>query len=76
MTVASKTVSDFIHSHLGVLTRAEKQLAESLLDNYPVSVLCSITTISENAVVSTPTVVRMVQKLGFKGCSSKAWKPD
>ena len=67
MTVASKTVSDVIHSHLGVLTRAEKQLAESLLDNYPVSGLGSITTVAENAGVSTPTVVRMVQKLGFKG---------
>ncbi|MGO8396414.1 MurR/RpiR family transcriptional regulator, partial [Rhizobium ruizarguesonis] len=54
-------------SHLGVLTRAEKQLAESLLDNYPVSCLGSITTIAENAGVSTPTVVRMVQKLGLKG---------
>nr|WP_210258245.1 MULTISPECIES: MurR/RpiR family transcriptional regulator [unclassified Rhizobium] len=50
-----------------MLTRAEKQLAESLLDNYPVSGLGSITTIAENAGVSTPTVVRMVQKLGFKG---------
>lgn len=67
MTVASKTVSDVIHSHFGTLTRAEKQLAESLLDNYPVSGLGSITTIAENAGVSTPTVVRMVQKLGFKG---------
>ncbi|MGO7536921.1 RpiR family transcriptional regulator, partial [Rhizobium leguminosarum] len=42
VTVASKTVSDVIHSHLGVLTRADKQLAESLLDNYPVSGLGSI----------------------------------
>jgi DNA-binding MurR/RpiR family transcriptional regulator len=67
VTVASKTVSDVIHSHFGTLTRAEKQLAESLLDNYPVSGLGSITTIAENAGVSTPTVVRMVQKLGFKG---------
>ncbi|MFB2607743.1 MurR/RpiR family transcriptional regulator, partial [Rhizobium phaseoli] len=67
MTTASKTVSDVIHSHLGVLTRAEKQLAESLLDNYPVSGLGSITTIAENVGVSTPTGVRLVQKLGFKG---------
>lgn len=67
MNAASKTVSDVIHSHFDALTRAEKQLAESLLDNYPVSGLGSITTIAENAGVSTPTVVRMVQKLGFKG---------
>jgi DNA-binding MurR/RpiR family transcriptional regulator len=67
VTAASKTVSDVIHAHFAMLTRAEKQLAESLLDNYPVSGLGSITTIAENARVSTPTVVRMVQKLGFKG---------
>nr|WP_210260613.1 MULTISPECIES: MurR/RpiR family transcriptional regulator [unclassified Rhizobium] len=49
------------------MTRAEKQLAKSLLDNYPVSGLGSITTVAENARVSTPTVARMVQKLGYKG---------
>lgn len=67
MTIASRTVSDVIRSQFGTLTRAEKQLAESLLDNYPVSGLGSITTIAENAGVSTPTVARMMQKLGFKG---------
>nr|WP_119257156.1 MurR/RpiR family transcriptional regulator [Shinella zoogloeoides] len=64
---ASMTVSDVIHAHFDTLTRAEKQLAASLLDNYPVSGLGSITTVAENAGVSTPTVARMVQKLGFRG---------
>lgn len=63
----STTVSDVINSHFTALTRAERQLAETLLDNYPVSGLGSITTVAENAGVSTPTVARMVQKLGFKG---------
>ncbi|KPF42529.1 MurR/RpiR family transcriptional regulator [Rhizobium sp. G187] len=67
MLNASKTVSDVIHAHFDGLTRAERQLAESLLDNYPVSGLGSITTVAENARVSTPTVARMVQKLGYKG---------
>lgn len=67
MRSAATTVSDVIHGHYESLTRAEKQLAESLLANYPVSGLGSITTVAENAGVSTPTVVRMVQKLGFKG---------
>lgn len=61
------TVSDVINAHFAVLTRAEKQLAETLLDNYPVSGLGSITTVAENAGVSTPTVARMVQKIGFRG---------
>jgi DNA-binding MurR/RpiR family transcriptional regulator len=56
-----------ITSRYDSMTRAEKQLANSLLDNYPVSGLGSITTVAEAAKVSTPTVVRMVQKLGFKG---------
>ncbi|THV24800.1 MurR/RpiR family transcriptional regulator [Peteryoungia ipomoeae] len=67
MLNTSKTVSDVIHAHFNGLTRAERQLAESLLENYPVSGLGSITTIAENAGVSTPTVARMVQKLGYKG---------
>ena len=67
MNNASKTVSDVINARFDTLTRAEKQLAKSLLDNYPVSGLGSITTVAENARVSTPTVARMVQKLGYKG---------
>jgi DNA-binding MurR/RpiR family transcriptional regulator len=63
----ARTVSDVIRVRYDTLTRAEKQLADSLLENYPVSGLGSITTIAENAGVSTPTVARMVQKLGYKG---------
>jgi DNA-binding MurR/RpiR family transcriptional regulator len=67
VTTTAATVSDIITAGYDAMTRAEKQLANSLLDNYPVSGLGSITTVAEAARVSTPTVVRMVQKLGFKG---------
>ncbi|WP_075292168.1 MurR/RpiR family transcriptional regulator [Pararhizobium arenae] len=67
MSQASTTVSNVIAAHFDALTRAEKQLATSLLENYPVSGLGSITTVAENAGVSTPTVARMVQKIGFRG---------
>lgn len=67
MSSTTKTVSDVIRGRYETLTRAERRLAESLLDNYPVSGLGSITTVAENAGVSTPTVARMVQKLGYKG---------
>ena len=67
MSSTTKTVSDVIRGQFESLTRAERQLADSLLDNYPVSGLGSITTVAENAGVSTPTVARMVQKLGYKG---------
>ena len=49
------------------LTRAERQLAYMILENYPVSGLGSITVVAENAGVSTPTAARMVQKLGYSG---------
>ena len=67
MSETAKTVSETIRSRFDGLTRAERQLANSLLDNYPVSGLGSITTVADNAKVSTPTVVRTVKKLGFSG---------
>ncbi len=67
MSESSETIADRLQGAFDSLTRAEKQLADSLLHNYPVSGLSSITRVAENADVSTPTVVRMVQKLGFSG---------
>lgn len=61
------TVAEIIRSKFTELTRAERQLANALLENYPVSGLGSITAIAETSKVSTPTVVRMSKKLGFKG---------
>lgn len=49
------------------LTRAERQLASHILSNYPVAALGSITALAQAAAVSSPTVVRLVQKLGYKG---------
>lgn len=63
----AKTIAEMLRGRFDDLTRAERQLADIILENYPVSGLGSITTIAENAQVSTPTVARMVQKLGFKG---------
>lgn len=67
MSDEASSVADQLNDRLEDLTRAERQLADTLLDNYPVSGLRSITALAENANVSTPTVVRMVQKLGFSG---------
>ncbi|CUH53175.1 MurR/RpiR family transcriptional regulator [Shimia marina] len=49
------------------LTRAERQLAGVILENYPMSGMGSITRLADKASVSTPTVARMVQKLGYSG---------
>lgn len=56
-----------LRSALPRLTRAERQLASHILSNYPVAALGSITALAKAALVSTPTVVRLAQKLGFKG---------
>ena len=59
------TVEQTIQACLDGLTRAERQLAGALLTDYPALGLASITAVAQAAAVSTPTVVRMVRKLGF-----------
>lgn len=61
------TISDRIQRKLDGLTRAERQLAHSILENYPASGLGPLSALAEDAQVSVPTVARMVQKLGFSG---------
>lgn len=67
MPTDAQTISDRIQDHLEDLTRAERQLALSILENYPASGLGPLTALAKDANVSVPTVARMVQKLGFKG---------
>jgi DNA-binding MurR/RpiR family transcriptional regulator len=63
----SMTVRELIRAQYESLTQSERKFANSLLENYPAAGLASITIVAANADVSTPTVARMVQKLGFKG---------
>jgi len=67
MTDVELTISDRIQQKLDDLTRAERQLAHSILENYPASGLGPLTALAKDANVSAPTVARMVQKLGYKG---------
>lgn len=67
MTEATLTISDRIQNQLDDLTRAERQLAQSILENYPASGLGPLSALATDAKVSVPTVARMVQKLGFSG---------
>lgn len=62
-----ETVDARLRAASDSLTRAERQLAGHLLRNYPVAALGSITALAKGAEVSTPTVARLVQKLGFRG---------
>ena len=61
------TLDDQLRSALPDLTRAERQLATHILSHYPVAALGSITQLAKAALVSTPTVVRLAQKLGYRG---------
>jgi len=65
--MVSGTIAARLQTKFETLTRAERQLADAIMENYPVSGLGSITSVAEKAEVSTPTVARLVQKLNFKG---------
>lgn len=66
-TTQDLTVAERIRARFGELTRAERQLANAILENYPISGLGSITAIAESSGVSTATVARMARKLDFAG---------
>ena len=62
-----QTVEDQLRAALPDLSRAERQLAVHILTHYPVSALGSINQLANAAHVSAPTVVRMTQRLGYRG---------
>ncbi len=64
---SSKIVKQLLQEHVDDLTRAERQLAHVLLQDYPMAGLQSITRLAEAGGTSTPTVIRMARKLGFDG---------
>ena len=50
MASAEQTISDRIHGMLDALTRAERQLAQSVLENYPASGLGPLTALAKERV--------------------------
>jgi DNA-binding MurR/RpiR family transcriptional regulator len=60
-------IEERMRAALSDLTRAERQAASHILSHFPMSALGSITALARAADVSSPTIVRLVQKLGFKG---------
>lgn len=62
MTVSAKLIE-----HRDEMTPSERQLLNTLLDDYPIVGLGSITELANVAQVSTTTVTRMLQKTGFDG---------
>jgi DNA-binding MurR/RpiR family transcriptional regulator len=68
MAVESKgTIVELIRLRYQAFTRAERKLADTLVNNYPVAGLVSITEFARKGEVSTPTVLRMIKKVGYSG---------
>lgn len=63
----SGMVEDRLAQHFQALTPSERLLAGHLTRNYPMAGLGSMPQLAREAGVSTPTVLRLVQKLGFRG---------
>lgn len=61
------TIEERLAADFDSLTKSERLLAGHLTRNYPVAALGSITQLAKGAGVSTPTVLRLAQKLGFRG---------
>ena len=64
---ANETVANRIRRTRGELAPGEIKVVEALMDAYPTSGLVSVSQLAARSGVSTPTVLRMVQKLGFGG---------
>ncbi|PTV97702.1 RpiR family transcriptional regulator [Rhodobacter aestuarii] len=67
MVAVKGTIEDELRASIATMTRAERQLASHILRNYPVSLLGSVTQLAKAADVSSPTVVRLAQKMGYGG---------
>lgn len=67
MAAIRKTIEEQIRASFDAMTKTERQVASHLLRHYPVAALGSVTQLAKAAEVSSPTVIRLVQKMGFKG---------
>jgi DNA-binding MurR/RpiR family transcriptional regulator len=60
-------IRDEVFARMDELSPAEKKVARSLLANYPGAGLASAATLAKAAGTSTPTVLRLVARLGIGG---------
>jgi DNA-binding MurR/RpiR family transcriptional regulator len=61
------TVAERLRLRLAELTQAERKVARALMADYPVAGLDPVAKLAAAAMVSPPTVIRLVAKLGFEG---------
>ena len=67
MAAGKATIEEQLRQAIDTMTRAERQLAGHVLRHYPVALLGSVTQLARAAQVSSPTVVRLAQKMGYGG---------
>lgn len=60
-------IAAILRDRLGECSPAERKVARVLLAGYPMAGLETATVIAKRAGVSTPTVIRLVSRLGFAG---------
>jgi DNA-binding MurR/RpiR family transcriptional regulator len=63
--VSMAMINDEIFTRMGELSPAEKKVARTLLSSYPGAGLESAATLAKSAGTSTPTVLRLVSRLGI-----------
>lgn len=61
----NQTIADLIRAHIKAFKPAERKVIKHLLADYPLAGLVSITALSASCEVSTPTVMRMLKRIGF-----------
>ncbi len=66
-SAAPEMIEDRLAQRFEAPTPSERLLAGHLTRHYPVAGLGSMPQLAKEAGVSTPTVLRLVQKLGFRG---------
>jgi DNA-binding MurR/RpiR family transcriptional regulator len=65
--ITAPSLVEHISSCFSRLTATEKHAARILLDNYPMAGLATASSFASEAGVSAPTILRLVDKLGFDG---------
>ncbi|GGX46810.1 MurR/RpiR family transcriptional regulator [Streptomyces chryseus] len=65
--MAEGPLADDIRQKLGDLSPAERKVARVLLAGYPAAGFETVAVLAERAVVSAPTVIRFVNRLGYRG---------
>jgi DNA-binding MurR/RpiR family transcriptional regulator len=63
----TRTVADLLRARRGDLTAAELRVAQALLSDYPAAGLQPVSALARCAGVSSPSVLRLVAKLGLAG---------